>query len=585
MNQLPQFILNKYQELKKLKQNENFVLHLDGVDKIYDNGFQAVFDINIKLKKGNFLALLGPSGCGKSTTLRMIAGLEKVSQGDVYINNVNVTEAEPEARDLTMVFQNYALFPHLSVKNNIIFGLKANKKKIGQSGIVYKEINVLKSKINIYINLIKDIKNLKKNQALVIKLKKRLNVLQSKYEIALKNDPCFKTKLTKKMRVEVSRLKSFIEFGNKKNNVLVKQVNNIDLYLNEIKKLKNQILNLEIKRKKVALNDDVNKIINNKANEAAKLLELDYLMDRKPAQLSGGQRQRVALGRSIVGNPNLFLMDEPLSNLDAKLRATMRSEIKKLHQKINSGTIYVTHDQIEAMTMADQIAVMSDGFILQVGTPNEIFRHPSTLFVGSFVGSPEMNLLNGKIENNTFVSDLGLKINLLSYKIKNTINFQKVTLGIRPTDLSFDCDVYNAYHVKWLVRILTKELLGNEIQYKVKIIDFNKRELKFNELTIISSAYEDYSIGKEIYLYPLLSRIHLFDSKTTIALTSEFNLETIQALKTWINAKEKIAIRRELLEAAKTKSNQKKIIYKIRLKTKNYLLTKINDLKKIKKKN
>ena len=247
------------------------------VNKIYDNGVQAVFDFNLEIEDKEFIVFVGPSGCGKSTTLRMVAGLEEITEGELYIDNQLVNDVHPKDRDIAMVFQSYALYPHMSVYENMAFGLK--------------------------------IRHLEKEE------------------------------------------------------------------------------------------------INRRIDTAANILGLRPYLKRKPKELSGGQRQRVALGRAIVREPKVFLMDEPLSNLDAKLRVQMRGEITKIHQKVGATTIYVTHDQTEAMTMADRIVVMKDGYIQQIGTPTDVYNKPHNMFVAGFVGSPSMNFIkahyhNGKIALN-----------------------------------------------------------------------------------------------------------------------------------------------------------------------------------------
>src|SRR5690348_7103530 len=244
----------------------------DEVDKIYDNGVQAVFDLTLDIHDGEFLVLVGPSGCGKTTALRMVAGLESISDGTLSIGGRVVNRLSPKERDIAMVFQNYALYPHLSVAENIAFGLRLRKAP--------------------------------------------------KEEI----------------------------------------------------------------EKRVAW--------------AAKLLDLTPYLDRKPKQLSGGQRQRVAMGRAIVRHPQVFLMDEPLSNLDAKLRVQMRADIAKLQHDLGTTTIYVTHDQVEAMTMGDRVAVMRDGVLQQVAEPQQLYDHPANLFVAGFIGTPPMNLLEGRVSVN-----------------------------------------------------------------------------------------------------------------------------------------------------------------------------------------
>lgn len=256
---------------------DDIYLRLEHVDKIYDNKVQAVFDFNLDVKKHEFVVLVGPSGCGKSTTIRMIAGLEHITNGELYIGGKYANDLSPKDRDIAMVFQNYALYPQMTVYDNMAFGLK---------------------------------------------------------------------------------------------------MRHVD-----------------------------KKEIDKRVRSAAETLQLTQYLDRKPKQLSGGQRQRVALGRAIVRDAKIFLMDEPLSNLDAKLRVSMRSEIVKLHNSIDATTIYVTHDQTEAMTMATKVVVLSDGWIQQVGTPEEIYNKPSNIFVATFIGSPSMNMFEGKLVGNKLLLD------------------------------------------------------------------------------------------------------------------------------------------------------------------------------------
>ncbi len=287
---------------------------LKNVYKIYSGGVTAVTDFNLDIQDKEFIILVGPSGCGKSTTLRMIAGLEEISKGELYIGDVLANNVAPKDRDIAMVFQNYALYPHMTVYDNMAFGLKLRK--------VPKD---------------------------------------------------------------------------------------------------------EIKRR---------------VDEAARILDITHLLDRKPAALSGGQRQRVALGRAIVRNPKVFLLDEPLSNLDAKLRAQMRTELTKLHKKLGTTFIYVTHDQTEAMTMGDRIVVMKDGFIQQVDTPQNLYELPCNEFVAGFMGSPQMNFIDCVVGQQG--KDYTIKFGPYEYKIPANKaegteigNFvgKDVVFGIRPEDV------------------------------------------------------------------------------------------------------------------------------------------------------
>ena len=293
---------------------------LKNVKKIYDNKVTAVHDFNLEIADKEFIVLVGPSGCGKSTTLRMIAGLEEISDGDLIIGDKRMNDVEPKDRDIAMVFQSYALYPHMTVYENMAFALK----------------------------------------------------------------------LRKFPKDEIDR----------------------------------------------------------RVREAAEILDITQYLDRKPKALSGGQRQRVAIGRAIVRNPQVMLMDEPLSNLDAKLRNQMRAEIIKLRQRINTTFIYVTHDQTEAMTLGDRIVIMKDGFIQQIGTPQEVFNHPYNLFVATFIGTPQMNLF----ENAELVKENGkyaVKLDNLTVELseekqaalaKNNVAPQKVVLGVRPEHIELGKD-------------------------------------------------------------------------------------------------------------------------------------------------
>ena len=291
-------------------------LTLKGVKKIYDGGVTAVEDFNIDIKDKEFIVLVGPSGCGKSTTMRMIAGLEEITEGEISIGGTVVNNIAPKDRDIAMVFQNYALYPHMTVGENMAFSLKLRKTP--------------------------------------------------------KN------------------------------------------------------------------------VIAEKVNEAARILGIEDLLDRTPKALSGGQRQRVAIGRAIVRNPKVLLMDEPLSNLDAKLRNLMRAEIIKLRSKIDTTFIYVTHDQTEAMTLGDRIVVMSMGHVQQIGTPQEVFENPKNLFVAGFIGSPQMNFVDAKLmkENGKYAINICDKTKVVLPEDKQAIlaskNVQEgdVTFGIRPDHLS-----------------------------------------------------------------------------------------------------------------------------------------------------
>lgn len=276
-------------------------LELQNITKVYPNGTKAVNETSLNIEKGEFVVFVGPSGCGKSTLLRMIAGLEDITAGEIALDGTIINKIDPSERDVAMVFQNYALYPHMTVYNNMAYGLK-------NRGISKQDIE-------------------------------------------------------------------------------------------------------------------------DKVNEVAKLLEIDQYLSRKPSMLSGGQRQRVAMGRAIVRNPKIFLFDEPLSNLDAKLRNQMRLEIKKLQRQMGVTSIFVTHDQTEAMTLGDRIVVINNGIVEQVGTPKDIYSKPNTKFVAEFIGSPQMNIFNCKIDNGI------AKIDNNSINLDKSINIDDASIGIRPDDI------------------------------------------------------------------------------------------------------------------------------------------------------
>jgi len=325
---------------------------LDQVNKVYDNGFHAIHDLDLSVSDGEFLVLVGPSGCGKSTALRMIAGLETITTGDISIGDRIVNDVEPKNRDIAMVFQNYALYPHMSVYDNIGFALKMSKT--------------------------------------------------SKSEI------------------------------------------------------------------------------DERVNKAAKILELTANLDSKPGQLSGGQRQRVAMGRAIVRQPSAFLMDEPLSNLDAKLRVQMRAEISSIQRELGVTTIYVTHDQVEAMTMGDRVAVLKDGYLQQVDTPQHLYDHPTNVFVAAFIGSPSMNLYEAQLDGRTLrLGSQTLAVDPLLFDYYPTLtsyNGRDIIVGIRPEDFE-DASLVESCSVdrRLTAPVSLLEALGSEIvvhfSIDAKIVD------------------------------------------------------------------------------------------------------------------
>ena len=361
-------------------------LSLKNVCKVYPNGFVAVKDFNLDVADKEFIIFVGPSGCGKSTTLRMIAGLEEISSGELWIGDKLVNDVEPKDRDIAMVFQNYALYPHMTVYDNMSFGLK----------------------------------------------------------------------LRKVPKPEIDKL----------------------------------------------------------VHEAAKILGIEQLLDRKPKALSGGQRQRVAMGRAIVRNPKVFLMDEPLSNLDAKLRVQMRIEIQKIHQRLETTIIYVTHDQTEAMTLGTRIVVLKDGIIQQVDTPQNLYDKPCNVFVAGFMGSPQMNLIDAKVVQSgedVVLMFGGNTVKLPEGKAQKLIEAgyvdTTVIMGIRPEDLNDSEVIINANPdcvIEATIRVY--ELLGAEVYLYFDIDEVNCTA-RVNPRTTARP-------GDTIKLGIDMTKLHIFDKDT-----------------------------------------------------------------------
>ena len=397
---------------------------LKHVYKVYENtdrgngGKAAVSDFCMEIQDKEFIVFVGPSGCGKSTTLRMIAGLEEISEGEIWIDDKMVNDVAPKDRDIAMVFQNYALYPHMTVYDNMAFSLKLRK--------------------------IPDIKRDKDG-----------------------------------------------------NPVLDKDGNQIPIMRKHTKAE-----------------------IDEKVQAAAKILAIEEYLERKPKALSGGQRQRVALGRTIVRNPKVFLLDEPLSNLDAKLRATMRSEITKLHEKLGATFVYVTHDQVEAMTMGTRIVVMKDGLIQQIGAPQELYDHPINAFVAGFIGTPQINFFEGRITPDgklKFANDQEIT---LSKETMSKFDEEKigdgldVIMGIRPGDLKL-VDT-NDKNTTVVAKVEVIEALGNEtILYSN--LDLNGTEtLERSSTSIVLSAKLKSNPARRSQIFIDIDEecIHLFDKTT-----------------------------------------------------------------------
>ena len=398
---------------------------LKHVYKIYENAEKkpqgevkpAVSDFCMEIQDKEFIVFVGPSGCGKSTTLRMIAGLEEISDGEIWIDDTLVNDVAPKDRDIAMVFQNYALYPHMTVYDNMAFGLKLRK--------------------------VADVKRDKDGKPVLDENGKEIPVMR---------------KYTKE---------------------------EIDV----------------------------------KVRGAAKILAIEEYLKRKPKALSGGQRQRVALGRTIVRNPKVFLHDEPLSNLDAKLRATMRSEIIKLHDQLGATFIYVTHDQVEAMTMGTRIVVMKDGFVQQIGAPQELYDHPINTFVAGFIGTPQMNFFDGRITADgtiTFANNQKVKLSaaaLSQFDEKKIGNGLDIIMGVRPGDLKV-LDAETDMSVSARVEVI--EALGNETIIYANL-DKNAAEgLEKTPTSIVASAKlkKNPERKSEIILGIDEESIHIFERET-----------------------------------------------------------------------
>ena len=367
-------------------------IKLEHINKIYPNGFQAVKDFNLEIEDKEFIIFVGPSGCGKSTTLRMVAGLEDISSGELKIDDKVMNDVEPKDRDIAMVFQNYALYPHMTVYDNMAFGLKLRKTPKAE--------------------------------------------------------------------------------------------------------------------------------IDQKVRDAAKILDLESLLDRKPKALSGGQRQRVAMGRAIVRHPKVFLMDEPLSNLDAKLRVQMRIEISKLHQRLDATIIYVTHDQTEAMTLGTRIVVMKDGVAQQVDTPQNLYNKPGNLFVAGFIGSPQMNFLDVELkkegeELKAYAGEAKLTIPVTKAKalIEGGYEGKTVVMGIRPEhlqDSQMSIEMANTNVIDSVIRVY--ELLGAEVY------------LYFDYAGVQMTARVDprttAKTGDDVKFALEMEKSHFFDKETGLTITN-----------------------------------------------------------------
>ena len=411
---------------ENIRAKNNF-LSIQNLEKIYPNGAKAVFNFDIDINKNEFIVIVGPSGCGKTTTLRMIAGLEDISSGDIYLNNELLNYRPSKDRNIAIVFQSYALYPQMTVFENIAFPLTINKYPFP---VVLEDLLAINEVLNLLSN---DLEKAKKAYEESLN-KKAIKIEQDEYlSLRLKISLGGAILLIKCLSKNKDAETLILELTQNKEKIEAKLQSDGVKY--------NDKFEVIDENGKVVFEDrKMNKFeIKKKVYDTAATLDLGDYLDRLPKELSGGQMQRVALGRAIVKNVPLFLMDEPLSNLDAKLRLVMRSEIVKLHNLINATTIYVTHDQTEAMTMATRIVVMSRGFVQQIGSPSEIYDNPKNLFVAKFIGSPSINVFEGTYDNKGTINFNDTKVKLSKEIVSNHDNFYQQTLEtFNNIDIEFD---------------------------------------------------------------------------------------------------------------------------------------------------
>ncbi len=501
-------------------------LKFSNVNKIYDNNVQAVFDFNLEVQDKEFVVFVGPSGCGKSTTLRMIAGLEDISTGELYIDERLVNYVAPKDRQLAMVFQSYALYPHMTVYRNMSFGLKIRKtlcplyaydeeakaleKQLSLLRKSYKKVSKLLSKAPNDAELIDKEAELRKSlhegyEKLFARRTPVIGVDQKGI------DRC--TKQIEKTEKEIANATKLLEKekgDSEPNQQLIEVIErDIDYKHKEIDHLNEQIATFSTGKEPISVIRHLSPSeIDSQVLSAAEVLDLIKYMERKPAELSGGQRQRVALGRAIVRKPKVFLMDEPLSNLDAKLRVQTRSEIARIHKRVGATTIYVTHDQTEAMTLADRIVIMKDGYIQQIAKPKDAYRYPVNMFVASFIGSPATSFIHGTYANGVFTSKTDEKFSIaLDEKTQGMLssyNGQEVVLGVRPEHVRLSktgSEETNKITVKDV------ELLGNEL-----IAYFGVGE---DAVSAKFSADDELKADEELFVEFNMEKVHFFDPTTT----------------------------------------------------------------------
>ncbi len=384
--------------MNKTQNGEKTFLKLDHLEKVYSNGEKAVYDFHLDIQENDFVVVVGPSGCGKSTTLRMIAGLEDISAGSIYMGEELLNYKPSKDRKMAIVFQSYALYPQMNVFDNIAFPLTINEYPFPVVHMTLLAVQELE-KLQNALGAQELFRAVKETLADKTRKGKKPDKISDRFDTVPEAAKLLLKAYSGPEAGFAQRLQTLLDKTRKEAKTEGLRLNDACQELDEagnVKMISRKMMPWEIRRK---------------VYETANVLDLLPYLDKLPKELSGGQMQRVALGRAIVKNVPVFLMDEPLSNLDAKLRLTMRSEIVKLHNKIGATTIYVTHDQTEAMTMATKIVVMSKGFIQQIGAPDEIYNHPANIFVAKFIGSPSMNIVEFEFDRQAMtVSAHGMTI-------------------------------------------------------------------------------------------------------------------------------------------------------------------------------
>ena len=402
----------------------------------------AVSDFNLESNKKEFIVFVGPSGCGKSTTLRMIAGLEDITSGKLFIDGELMNRIEPRYRNIAMVFQNYALYPHMTAYDNMAFGLRNMKiptPKLDENGNVVKGIDhkLIASLNRDCAKLKRDLEKIEKSKAKKEEAQAKIKELESQIKEFAKDSKEYKA-LNKKIEKEKYAIV-----------VLDRIIENESVFKDHLASLQDDIAYLEKHEVTIYVDRHLPKAeIDKRIKEAAAILDIENLLNRLPGNMSGGQRQRVALGRAIVRTPKLFLLDEPLSNLDAKLRAQMRVEITKLFDKLDTSFIYVTHDQVEALTMGTRIVVLNAGYVQQIDTPTRLYDYPKNRFVAGFLGTPQMNFYEVKLQkqgkklhielpcNNAFDLELDKMRRIEKEYLDGEVH--SAILGIRSEDVKID---------------------------------------------------------------------------------------------------------------------------------------------------